>query len=450
MKKLLTPVLALTLTLTAFSQDKLEMLQKNTWPVNSINLRDTSDADLQRLADAIGDNRIVMLGGMETTDGETIRAKARIVRFLHQRLGFSVLAFPSDFYGTNMLWDTKRHGDSTMMAVPESITATVEFSTLKQYISEHSRGGNQIEITGYDIESTYKPGQIQFVNKVKTLFKDLGYNTKDTSYTHYISTLMRANDPAEIQMMDDTTMSYLRYFTKIINDDIKKKPAADRFGFWGQSLRNYVGNAYMNWQNRADNGKPNTTIRDRQMAANLLWIADQKYASRKIIVWSDNQRISRNNETIEILVNKASRKPQPVNMASELSKIFGSDIYTIGFASQEGKVVDKENPGQRFEISETGRNDWFTNTLNGAGFTYSFSDFRTIGAYENMDAFFTMRAWNYEQEMKGDWFRVFDGMIYLKTNKPATQTSGSGSGYTYKANERITSAPSTGTLANNK
>jgi erythromycin esterase-like protein len=117
MKKLLTPVLALTLTLTAFSQDKLEMLQKNTWPVNSINLRDTSDADLQRLADAIGDNRIVMLGGMETTDGETIRAKARIVRFLHQRLGFSVLAFPSDFYGTNMLWDTKRHGDSTMMAV---------------------------------------------------------------------------------------------------------------------------------------------------------------------------------------------------------------------------------------------------------------------------------------------------------------------------------------------
>jgi hypothetical protein len=67
---------------------------------------------------------------------------------------------------------------------------------------------------------------------VKTLFKDLGYNAKDTSYTHYISTLMRANDPAEIQMMDDTTMSYLRYFTKIINDDIKKKPAADRFGFW--------------------------------------------------------------------------------------------------------------------------------------------------------------------------------------------------------------------------
>lgn len=420
MKTFILSAFTLSLALGVKAQDKLELIQKNTWPISSINLRDTSDVDLDHLAEAIGESRIVMLGGMDHNDGETIRAKARIVRYLHQRLGFSVLAFPSDFYGTNMLWDTKRHGDSALMAVPESITGTTEFGALKDYITDHSRGGRQLEITGYDIETNYKAGLIHFSAKINTLFKDLGYKPNDPAYTHYVNTLLRALDPNDVKKMEDTTFGYLKYFTKQIIEDINKNKKADRFGFWSQTLRNYLGNAYMNWQFREDNGTPNMTIRDRQMAANLLWIADQKYASRKIIVWADNQHISRNNETIEILVNKSTRKPQTVNMASELSRVYGPEIFTIGFTSLEGQIKTRNNPAEAIEIAETGRNDWFTNTLNSAGFVYAFTDFRTIGAYENVDSYFTMRAWNYDTEMKGDWFRVFDGMVYLKTNKTAT------------------------------
>jgi erythromycin esterase len=424
MKNIFSSILILCFALHLSAQDKLELLKKNTWPVSSINLQDTADDDLQKLADAIGDSRIVMLGGMENNDGETIRAKARIVRFLHQRMGFSVLAMPSDFYGTNMLWDTRCHGDSALMAVPESIKSTLEFYSLKQYISEHSQVGQQLEISGYDIESSYHPGLVRFTDEVKTLFKDLGYNPNDAAYLHYINTLLRANDPQEAKQMEDTTFGYLKYFTKTIIDDINKKPQADHLGFWAQSLRNYLGNAYMNWQYRADQGKPNTTIRDRQMAANLLWITDQKYASRKIIVWADNKSISRNNETIEILVNKTVRKPQPVTVASELTRYYGGDVFTIGFTSLEGKVLTKNSSSELLDINETGRNDWFTTNLGYAGFTYAFSDFRTIGAYDEIDANFIMRAWTYEEEMKGDWFRVFDGMFYLKTNRSATPTSG--------------------------
>jgi erythromycin esterase len=420
MKTIIASALSLTLALGVNAQDKLELIQKNTWPISSINLKDTTDKDLDHLAEAIGDSRIIMLGGMDNNDGETIRAKARIVRYLHQRLGFSVLAMPSDFYGTNMLWDTKRHGDSALIAVPESITSTEEFGALKEYISANSRGGRQLEITGYDIESSFKPGVVHFSLKINTLFKDLGYKTNDPAYTHYINTLLRAQDPNDAKKMQDTTFGYLKYFTKQIIEDINKNQKADRFGFWSQTLRNYLGNAYMNWQLRDDVGTPNTTIRDRQMAANLLWIADQKYASRKIIVWANNQHITRNNETIELVVNRPQRKVQTVNMATELSRVYGADIFTIGFTSLEGKIFDKNIAADSIEIKETGRNDWFTNTLNTAGFEYAFTDFRTIGAHENTDSYFTMRAWNYHTEMKGDWFRVFDGMFYLKTNKTAT------------------------------
>ena len=423
MKTFITSALTLSLALGAKAQDKFELIQKNTWPVSSINLKDTSDADLDHLAEAIGNSRIVMLGGMDNNDGETIRAKARIVRYLHHRLGFSVLALPSDFYGTNMLWDTKRHGDSALIAVPESITGTEEFGPLKDYISANSRGGRQLEITGYDIESTFKPGVVHFSLKINTLFKDLGYKANDPVYTHYVNTLLAATDPEAAKKMEDTTFGYLKYFTKQIIEDIEKNKKADRFGFWSQTLRNYLGNAYMNWQLRDDVYTPNTTIRDRQMAANLLWIADQKYATRKIIVWANNQHITRNNETIELVVNRPQRQVQTVNMATELSRVYGPEIFTIGFTSMEGKAANKSNPIDSIDIAETGRNDWFTNTMKGSGFEYAFSDFRTIGAYENSDSYFTMRAWNYDTEMKGDWFRVFDGMFYVKTNKPAKVTS---------------------------
>ncbi|MFY8045364.1 MAG: erythromycin esterase family protein [Chitinophagaceae bacterium] len=420
MKKIITSACTLALALSLNAQDKFELVQKNTWPVSSINLKDTSDQDLDHLAEAIGKSRIVMLGGMDNNDGETIRAKARIVRYLHQRLGFSVLAMPSDFYGTNMLWDTRHHGDSALIAVPESITATTEFGPLKNYIAENSLDGQQLEITGYDIESSFKPGLVHFSLKINTLFKDLGYKTNDTAYTNYVNTLLAATDPEAVKKMEDTTFGYLKYFTKQIIEDIDKNQKADRFGFWSQTLRNYLGNAYMNWQLRDNIGTPNTTIRDRQKAANLLWIADQKYASRKIIVWADNQNISRNNETIELVVNRPQRKVKTVNMATELSRVYGADIFTIGFTSLEGKIFDKNIAADSIEIKETGRNDWFTNTLNSEGFVYAFTDFRTIGAHENTDSYFTMRAWNYHTEMKGDWFRVFDGMFYLKTNKTAT------------------------------
>ena len=420
MKKIIASALILSLALGMKAQDKLELIKKNTWPISSINLKDTTDADLDHLAEAIGDSRIVMLGGMNNNDGETIRAKASIVRYLHQRLGFTVLAMPSDFYGTNMLWDTKRNGASALIAVPESITATTEFGPLKDYIAQRSLGDQQLEITGYDIESSYKPGVIHFSLKINTLFKDLGYETNDTAYTHYVNTLHAATNPEAVKKMEDTTFGYLKYFTKQIIEDINKNQKADSLGFWSQTLRNYLGNAYMNWQLRDNIGTPNTTIRDRQMAANLLWIADQKYAARKIIVWADNKHITRNNETIELVVNRPERSVQTVNMASELSRVYGADIFTIGFTSLEGKIFDENIAADSIEIKETGKNDWFTNTLNTAGFEYAFTDFRTIGAHENTDSYFTMRAWNYHTEMKGDWFRVFDGMFYLKTNKTAT------------------------------
>ncbi len=417
MRNLILPALALGLTLQTAAQDKLALLQQNTFPISSICITDTADADLQALARSIGDSRIVMLGGMDQNDGETIHAKARIVRFLHQKLGFSVLAFESDFYGTNLLWDTHRNGDSALMALNNEFSQTEEFGDLKQYISAHSRGAHQLEITGYDSKPAYQPGIDNLLTKAPALFTALGYNPNNPSYKHFINTLVQANNPELARTMDDTTFIYLKSVTKRILQDIKNKPGADRTGFWSQSLRNLLGHAYWCWQQR--DGEPDQAIHDKQMASNLLWIADQKYAGRKIIVWANNQHVSKNNEHLEVLLN-TNRKTPATTMGNELARIFENELFTIGFTSMEARPAEvDETTASTTEIRTSSRNDWYTNVLRSSGYEYAFSDFRTISTHQDLDASFIMRGWSYQYEMKGNWFNVFDGMFYIKTNRPA-------------------------------
>lgn len=67
-------------------------------PIRNGSATDTSFADLEFLRQEIGSARIVFLGEPTHGEGNVFEAKARLVQFLQQRMGFTTLGMESGFY----------------------------------------------------------------------------------------------------------------------------------------------------------------------------------------------------------------------------------------------------------------------------------------------------------------------------------------------------------------
>ncbi len=67
-------------------------------------------SDLEPLRAIIGEARVVGLGEQSHGDGATFKAKCRLVRFLHQRMDFDVLAWESGLFDCRARRRTLRQG----------------------------------------------------------------------------------------------------------------------------------------------------------------------------------------------------------------------------------------------------------------------------------------------------------------------------------------------------
>ena len=96
-------------------------LKENAVVVSNVEPSNEDYTDFALLKQSLQDITIVGLGEQSHYDGSTFKAKTRLVKFLHQQMGFCVIAFESGFYDCYKAWQEIQAGKTAIDAARKSI-----------------------------------------------------------------------------------------------------------------------------------------------------------------------------------------------------------------------------------------------------------------------------------------------------------------------------------------
>src|SRR5438874_4489152 len=129
---------------------RVAWLKQHAIPLRSIDPTDEDFSDLEPLRAAIGDARVVQLGEQSHGDGATFHAKARLIKFLHQKMGFDVLAFESGLYDCRKAWELLKAGTEPYEAVTHGVfgiwTRSEQFQPVIDYLEKTVKSDRPLEL----------------------------------------------------------------------------------------------------------------------------------------------------------------------------------------------------------------------------------------------------------------------------------------------------------------
>jgi erythromycin esterase-like protein len=381
---------ALVLALVAFSCAASDGLQgwisQNAVSIRSIDAADDDFSDLEPLLGAIGSARVVQLGEPSHGAGSSFAAKVRLIKFLHQRMGFDVVAWESGMYEVRLAQAGLRGGEDAVAAAQRGVfsiwSKAEEVRPLFEYAKASQGTTRPLEMAGFDV-------QITAPNVAERLAADL------RAFVSNRGAFEKAHGAKEVRFME-------RVLANKRTNEMNVEDRASRSDAWNR--------------------------RDSLMADNLGWLIKEGYPGRKIIVWAHNAHLMNAHfaadwRSVHAEPQPGGMKPMGVSVAEELK----DEVYTIAFTTYAGE--DRWANGQRSgpiaPAPECSLEAW----LHALGKPYVFLDFRAAKNKSDhpMRTPQSMRVsgygpptGEYGNDVLPDPTAAFDAVFYVDQMAPAT------------------------------
>jgi erythromycin esterase-like protein len=396
----------------AIGQNQVKkFVEQTAVSIPTIDPDSTNFSDLEVIGNAIGDSRIVMLGEQDHGDAPTFLIKTRLIKYLHEKKGFNVLAFESDFFGLNYgIENISNEKNAIDTFLKKNIfpiwTACNTCSDLfYDYIPTTYKSSNPLKVTGFDNQMILTYSRRNLSQKLDSVMRIL--NLPITKQSDYVTSILPAIDSLRLYYwLTPTEDNYSRCgnYLRQIKSEIGKK--LDKNNFWVIVIDNLI-QENLEYGTKKEYKKSGNT-RDLQMANNLKWLADYKYSSDKIIVWAANAHIAKYAD---------SSTTNPNDKTISMSSYFTRDSsllqksYILGFTSYEGEAG---RLGMKtFEIRKP-KSNGFENWIN-KSFNYAFVNFKS---YSGTSEQFYLKGLGHNTFFKKDWTKIFDGIFYIKEMYP--------------------------------
>lgn len=418
----LIPIVLLLINATFLSaQNRIkEYVQHNTAEINSISPDDTAFSDLEVIGNAIGDAKIVFLGEQDHGDAPAFLAKTRMIKYLHEKKGFDVLAFESDFFSLTQGWDEmlrdKTGVDSfiaqNIFGIWTDCDACVPL--LYNYIPRQLETKNPLELAGIDCQLFMTYSYKHVISDLDSVMHKLDIPiTKAPDYTSEIFPVVGSLRNNMRFSKDTVVLNKRLIYMKEIRKQLLEKTSPDNY--WVIIMDNLINEHIELARTRPEDYWISYKARDGQMAANLKWLAENKYKGKKIMVWAHNSHISKyNGHYPEDFLNNL----ETFGGIFTRDSIWNKQTYVLGFSSLQGTAgrLRFEKP---YNIPEPKKNS-FERWIN-PEYSYAFTDFKAYNNNGKDEDFFmsgAVKSRGLHTHHKASWNRIFDGVFFIKDMYP--------------------------------
>jgi erythromycin esterase len=413
--------------------DPVDWLVENSVHIRSIDPAEDDFSDLAPLVDILANRRVVMLGEPSHGDGATFLAKTRLVKFLHQEMGFDVLAFEGGLYDCRKSWMQLNEGLDAHEAFDNGIFAiwanSKQVQPLVDYWGDTAGSAQPLELAGFDCQfgtvnsSSAVPDLAAFLASVESeLLTDFRWQTFRAIMNNMVRGLYYNGAPPSAILRSLFFAMVEDLDTELGN--VPDDPDPDETAFWRQFLRSSGAYARllwsMNWSDFAANPDSVLNMRDLQMGENLVWLAQNRYAGRKIIVWAATVHIVHNIQTVESTLYPNVYHGTE-NMGQVVHEELRDESYMIGFTACEGQY------GSVFSVQHNTLSAFTEGSLEDLLYQTElpnlFVDFRGLSTDGNWLTE-PLVSWPMGYSpMRAVWPEVMDGILCTRVMTPSTRAT---------------------------
>ena len=364
-------------------------------------------SNLETLNENFEGVRVVTLGEQTHFDGATFDAKIQLVKYLHEKLGFNILAFESGYFDCSKAAELIARSDSKgiLRQAVFGVWDNKSLADLEEYILYTQNTSAPLIVTGFDAQFSGSLSKQYLFEDLSVFLKNIGALEiiNDPDWINFESAVQRQikysnfyKKPSKI----DTPL--IGKFSRKISDFIPKNASSanvDRNEFWLKVVSNLKNDSKRRFSNE--------NFRDSIMAENLLDLVERRFKNDKVICWGATSHFIYNQKAIN---SKAYETFIP--MGEYLHQKLNKSLFTIGFTSYKGKAGSiithklKEPPIESYE-----------GQLGKKGYAYAFTSFRKTTTNEKIGN-------NIECRLLGNRFHfmdlnhVIDGIFYIETAYP--------------------------------
>jgi len=387
---------------------------------------DDDFADLMPLKELIGDARLVVLGEQSHGDGAVFYAKARLVKFLHQHMGFDVLTWESGMFDCR---ETDRALKDPAVPMEEVAkfgifaiwTHSAQVTPTLDYVRWTHTTSRPLETAGFDHQFS-TGGESRWPAAIIACFDKADPSLLPAELRASLEAGLKPmleKDAAKIDALIElwqripALMDRRRSVLELAN-------GTEEFAF----LRRTADDALVSLRSikefLARQGEPKATLnntRDERMAANLIWQVEDKYKGRKVIAWMATFHAAHEIQEIHFPM-RAGLYDGVVNCGTVAHNELGDGMYTIGFTAAEGQAGNVW--GKTVHTLAPPSPDSFEHLCAQTGKPFLFTDFKSLPADHWLRQPMVSRPLGYG-EMTAEWPRQMDAMFYIRRMFPSTK-----------------------------